>query len=171
MLLVLTLGAAGLLSLPHPAPTRQQGHLSSASIPGRLSARSHPVCCADDEEAPTALLDAAVLLPVAGCIVAGVPWFAAVYVPLVALSARVDAPSGAASLAASLIYSAGAALLDSSMPLFEVPAAIVSLAVLVLQVADGPVRERAAGEPNLVGQDPFASFDARLKERSSSRED
>ena len=152
------------------------GRASRLSAGGRLDALCRqpakvpaPQACEAESEA-SMIRGAVEALPVVGCIAGGAPWFAAVYVPLVALARQVDAPSGAAALAAALLYSSGAALLDSSSPLFELPMLVAALAALVLQQLDADAPGGGSdGAPSASRDDAFTSFDARLNDRVSRR--
>lgn len=136
---------------------------SAASRPFR---RLNSVQCCEDDHGTGVLSSAAEALPVIGCVAAGAPWFAAVYVPLIALSRQVGAPSGLAALTSSLLYSAGSALLGCSSPLFELPMFFAALGVLGAQIA-ADIPEVMQREDKLPpsADDVFASFDARLDAR------
>ena len=164
--LVLREGSASeaLLVASDPAGTETDSVCAVAACgAGRLRA------CESEGGEASLVRSAVEALPVVGCFVGGAPWFAAVYVPLVALARQVDAPSGAAALAALLLYSTGTALLGSSNPFFELPMLAAALAALGYQQlgAEAPGGDRDGAPPATQQDDVFASFDARLNDRVS----
>ena len=104
------------------------------------------VCCAldTDEEWPLASYVVAAT-PAAVCIASGQPGFAAVLVPLLALSHSVQAPPAAAIIVATMLYDAFATLMgDRSGLLVALTSYNVAAAALSLRVADGYQRQIAA---------------------------
>ena len=116
-----------------------------------------------ESERPVAEVVLEAGLPAIACIAAGAPFFLTVYLPLLGVSRLMDAPAGAPALAATLLYAAGAALFDSSAPLFEVAMFVGSAAVCFTQAAGRPPEQLPDGS------DALAAFDRRLDSAVTSR--
>lgn len=133
--------------------------------------RSSALTCSEPSDRTSSLALSA--LPLLASVAAGAPWFGAIYVPMLAIGYSVEAPAGAAALASSLLYSALAALFDASVPLFEIPMILVSIAILspqIVGVSPPAQTAQADARESKAREDVFADFDLRLKERQGRGE-
>jgi len=178
------------LSLEQRLRSQTGSRAAAAVAPGqvRVITRTRPTsitCCADAEDTEPLAAYAFAASPAVVAVCSGQPLFAAVLVPLLALSRAVQAPPAAALLVAPLLYDGGATLIgEPAGALVANTACSLACAALSLRVADDarqasavvrlPEKELSPEELELLETKREAlrqrkSWDARLQWRERKR--